>query len=197
MLVLRYILITLDLRNKTVMITGASSGIGEVTAMQFAALGAKLIVTSDQEERINAVARKLKVIGTDVTAVVADFSKPEQVSGLIERIELVNGPIDILVNNAGVGMHALIDERPMSDVRFLFEVNFLAMANLCTQLLPLMAERGGGRIINISSAAGQFGSAYLPFRQADESGGSRGVWLLHHRFEHARNLRVLNRSLHA
>ncbi len=129
--------------------------------MRFAALGAKLIITSDQEERINAIAKKLKEIGTDVTSVVADFSKPEQVTGLVERIEMANGPIDILVNNAGVGMHALIDERPMSDFRFLFEVNFLAMASLCSQLLPLMYQRGGGRIINVSSAAGQFGSAYF------------------------------------
>jgi short-subunit dehydrogenase len=90
-----------------------------------------------------------------------DFSKAEQVADLADRAEALAGPVDTLVNNAGVGMRCLIGERPMEDNRFLFEVNFFALASLCTQFLAKMTQRGSGRIINISSAAGQFGCANM------------------------------------
>lgn len=149
---------SIDLRDRKVLITGASSGIGEAAARAFAAAGAHAAIVSEREAELNAVAEAICATGGRAAAFVADFSKPEQVDGLIARVEQQIGPLDILVNNAGVGMSADILSTPMADMRFLFEVNFFALAALCRQALAAMSPRGHGHIINVSSAAGRFGS---------------------------------------
>jgi len=141
------------------MVTGASSGIGEAAARMFAARGARVVIIAEHDENLNRVAKSINSTGGCAIPMVADFSLPGGVAGLVKRAEEAAGPIDILVNNAGVGMQALIGERPMADIRYLFEVNFFAMTTLCAEILPRMAERGSGRIINVSSAAAQFGCA--------------------------------------
>ena len=141
------------------MVTGASSGIGEATARALAALGAKVVITSEKTAEIEAIAQSIEDAGGCALPFAADFAEPDQIEGLIARAEQAAGPLDILINNAGVGMRAMIGELPMADIRHLFEVNFFALATLCAEALPRMAKRGAGRIINISSAAGQFGSA--------------------------------------
>jgi short-subunit dehydrogenase len=153
------------MKNRIVMVTGASSGIGEAAARAMARLGATVVITSEREEdllkaaeSINAEARSA---GGKAIPIVVDFSRPDQVADLAERAEALAGPIDTVVNNAGVGMRCLIGERPFDDTRFVFEVNFFALASLCTQFLQRMQERNSGRIINISSAAGQFGCANM------------------------------------
>lgn len=140
------------------LITGASAGIGEATARLFAARGAHAIVVSEQENDLCAVAKSIVDTGGQATPIVADFSRPDQVAGLFERAEQAAGPIDILVNNAGVGLGATILETKPEDLRFLFEVNFFALADLCRQALKAMAPRKSGHIVNVSSAAGRFGS---------------------------------------
>ncbi len=147
------------------MVTGASSGIGEATARAMASLGATVVITSEREEDLVQAADRINKeygsVGGSAIPLHVDFSKPDQVADLAERAEALAGPIDTLVNNAGVGMRCLVGERPMEDTRFLFEVNFFALASLCTQFLAKMTARGTGRIINISSAAGQFGCANM------------------------------------
>jgi short-subunit dehydrogenase len=144
-----------------ILITGASSGIGEATARAFAKAGARLVLVSEQEEQLPAVAQSLCEAGGQAAAIVADFSKPEQVEGLVARAEQVMGPLEVLVNNAGVGLGASVLDTKPSDLRFLFEVNFFALANLCRQALAVMAPRGQGRIINVSSAAGRLGGTTI------------------------------------
>lgn len=141
------------------MVTGASSGIGEVTARAFAARGAKVVVTSNKGPDLEAVAHTITASGGCAIPIVADLSKADETSALIDRAEEAAGPVEVLINNAGVGMRGLVSERPMADTRFLFEVNFFAVAQLCADVVPRMALRGAGRIINVSSAAGQFGCA--------------------------------------
>ncbi len=141
------------------MVTGASSGIGEATARLLAERGATVICTSEREPDLKRVTDSIRDAGGNAVPVVVDFSKPEAVDGLIEKLETNVGPIDVLINNAGVGMRAQVTERPFADTRFVLEVNFFAVASLCSQLLPRMYSRNSGRIINVSSAAGQFGCA--------------------------------------
>ena len=148
----------MDLRDKVVIVTGASSGIGEATARAMAAHGARIVIVAEHSENLNRVAKSINASGGCAVPIVADFAA-NGASGLVERVEVAAGPVDILVNNAGVGMQALIGERPMEDIRYLFEVNFFAMTTLCSEVLPRMAQRGSGRIINVSSAAAQFGCA--------------------------------------
>jgi short-subunit dehydrogenase len=146
------------LQDKRVLITGASSGIGEAAAREFARRGAVVVVVSEQTEELHAVAQSIQDAGGRATAVVVDLSKPEQVEGLIARVEAQIGPLDVLVNNAGIGLGATIMEMRQEQMRLLFEVNFFALAELCKQALTAMSARRSGRIINVSSAAALFGS---------------------------------------
>lgn len=143
------------------LVTGASSGIGEATARLLAGEGISVVLVSEQEKELLAVAQQIRAGGVDATAIVVDLTCREQVAGLIERVEQESGPLDILVNNAGVGLGASILETRSADLRFLFEVNFFALVELSRQALSVMAPRRKGRIINVSSAAGVFGSPHI------------------------------------
>lgn len=146
------------LKDKRVLITGASSGIGEAAAREFAWQGAVVVIASERAEELHAVAQSIRDAGGRATAVVVDLSKPEQVQGLIARVEAQVGPLDVLVNNAGIGLGASVMETRQEQMRLLFEVNFFALAELCKQALMAMSARRSGRIINVSSAAALFGS---------------------------------------
>src|SRR5579884_1127216 len=147
----------MDLRDRRVLITGASSGIGAEAARHFAQAGAQVVLLSEREEELNAVAYSIQRAGGQAAALVVDLSHPEQVEGLISHVEQQVGPVDILINNAGVGLGATVLETKPADLRFLFEVNFFALAELCRQALAAMAPRGRGHIINVSSAASVVG----------------------------------------
>jgi short-subunit dehydrogenase len=140
-----------------VLITGASSGIGEAAARLFATSGAQVVLVSERADDLHNVANSIQEAGGKAIPVVADLSRPEQVAGLIGRVEEQAGPLDILINNAGVGIGESILEMKEEDLRFVFEVNFIALASLCRQAFARMAERKQGRIINLSSSAGRLG----------------------------------------
>ena len=141
-----------------VLVTGASSGIGEAVARHFAKIGAQVVLVSEQEEALNRIVSSIREENGIAFALVADFSKRDQVSGLVAKAESQIGNLDVLVNNAGIGLGAKIIETKAEDLRLLFEVNFFALAELCQQALKVMTPRSSGRIINVSSAAGRFGS---------------------------------------
>ena len=149
---------SIDLSRRCILITGASSGIGEATARGCARHGARVVIVSEREAELNAVAESICDAGGQAVPIVVDLSQPEQLAGLIARIEAQVGPLDTLVNNAGIGLKASVLETRTVDMRFLFEVNFFALAELCKQAISVMAPRREGRIINVSSAAGRFGS---------------------------------------
>ena len=146
------------LQDKRVLITGASSGIGEAAAREFAQQGAVVVIIAEKAEDLHVVAQSIRDAGGRATAVVVDLSKPAEVFGVIARIEAEVGPLDVLINNAGIGLGATIMETRQEQMRLLFEVNFFAMAELCKQALTAMSVRRRGRIINVSSAAALFGS---------------------------------------
>jgi hypothetical protein len=146
------------LYDKRVLITGASSGIGEAAAREFARQGAIVVIVSEKAEELHAVAQSIRDSGGQATAIVVDLSRPEEVRDLVPRTEALVGPLDVLVNNAGIGLGATILEMRQEQMRLPFEVNFFALAELCKQALTTMSARRSGRIINVSSAAALFGS---------------------------------------
>jgi len=150
--------VTRRLVGKCVIVTGASSGIGAEAARRFAAEGATVALTSERENELNEVVRSIIDAGGQAKAFVVDFSRPSEVNGLFGRIEDTIGPVDVLVNNAGIGLGAPILNSKPADVRILFEINFFALVELCKEALAAMSQRRAGRIINVSSAAGRFGS---------------------------------------
>jgi uncharacterized protein len=139
----------MELRGKRVLITGASRGIGESLAHAFAGAGATVALVARTKDAIGALAAEL-----GGTAHPADLSDPMQVAELVGRVEEEAGPIDVLVNNAGIGSPAAFTDAPDDDLRQVTQVNYLAPAELCRQIIPRMLGRGGGHIVNISSLAG-------------------------------------------
>lgn len=137
---------------KRALITGATSGIGLATAKLLARDGMEIGVLAEDPLQVEETVHALRWAGGKAFPADADLSRREQVAGLIDRLESRSGPVDILVNSAGIGLQADVAETSEADLRLLFEVNFLAMALLSRDAFRRMAERGGGHIINVSSA---------------------------------------------
>jgi len=139
---------------KSVLITGATSGIGAATARAFAALGADLLLTGRDEARGAAVLGSVSDAAGKAAFVAADVRDPDQIGVVVQKAVDVSGRIDVLVNNAGFSPAAALEQLPMQELLRTFEVNFFAGLQLIGEVTPIMREQGGGRIINMSSLAG-------------------------------------------
>ncbi len=139
----------MELRGKRVLITGASRGIGEALAHKFTDAGASVALVARTRGALETLAAQV-----GGTAHAADLSDPTQVADLIKRVEDEAGPVDVLVNNAGTGTACGFTDAADEALREVTEVNYLAPAELCRQVIPLMLRRGGGHIVNVSSMAG-------------------------------------------
>ncbi len=149
------------IRGTTVVITGATSGIGLETAREFARAQARVVLAGRREERLLEIAREIEAKGGEVLAVATDVADPAQVDRLVERAVERFGRIDTLVNNAGVGLTARFDEQPLDDFRRVMEVNFWGAVHACRAAVPCMkAQPSGGVIINVSSILGKRGMPY-------------------------------------
>lgn len=139
----------MELAGRRVLITGASRGIGHALAERFTAAGARVALVARSEGPLKELADRL-----GGTAHPCDLCDPDQLSGLIERVEADGGPVDVLVNNAGVDKAGFIYEIAAADVEQLYRINLVAPVELCRQMVPRMIERGRGHIVNVSSMAG-------------------------------------------
>jgi len=147
----------MSLQNKIVVITGASSGIGRATAVEFARRGANVVLAARRGELLEEAAVLCRNHGVQCTTFVADVSDREDCVRLIEAA----GRIDILVNNAGFAVFDFFAEARPEDLRQMMETNYLG-AVWCTQAaLPGMLARGEGVIVNVASIAGLMGYARM------------------------------------
>ncbi len=144
-----------DLTGKVAIVTGASKGIGEAIARGLAAFGANVVVSSRKQEAVDAVAMSIKADGGEATAIAAHMADPAAIQRLVEQTKTTYGGVDILVNNAATNpvYGPLLDS---DDAVFdkIMAVNVKGPLALARLAYPLMAERGGGSIINISSIGG-------------------------------------------
>lgn len=134
---------------KTVLITGASAGIGKETATQLASEGYIVYAAARRIEKMD----DLKALGCIPLSM--DISKEADVVAVVDRIREEQGGVDILINNAGFGMQGSVEETTLEDARYQFDVNLFGLARLTQLVLPFMREQRFGKIINVSSVGGK------------------------------------------
>ncbi|WP_459499565.1 SDR family oxidoreductase [Bacillus sp. C1] len=159
------------LQEKVIVITGASSGIGEQIAMQVASQGAVPVLIARTEAKLQKLAEKIQTTyNTPCYYYVLDVSKEEAVHIAFAKILTDVGQIDILVNNAGFGIFKTFEEASMGEVKDMFEVNVFGLVACTKAALPHMVARNSGHIINVASLAGKIAtpksSAYAASKHA-------------------------------
>lgn len=148
-----------NLLGKTALITGASKGIGREIAVQFATLGAKLILCARNQEDLTNLENDLmsKIANSPVLELFkVDLSDIEQTKKFANEINSKYSKIDIIVNNAGTNIRKPNEEYTDEEIKYLFDLLYFSPVSLCRLLLPLLKNSGKASIINISSIGSQF-----------------------------------------
>jgi short-subunit dehydrogenase len=143
------------LTGQVILITGASSGIGEAAARRLARAGAKLVLCARRGDRIEALARELDPAGTAILAVAGDVTLAPDREKIVAAARARFGRIDGLVNNAGYGTRGPVEIVSVDAIRKNFETNVFSLVALTQLVLPEMRARGSGCIVNIGSVAGR------------------------------------------
>jgi short-subunit dehydrogenase len=145
-------------KDKTVVITGGSEGVGAATARLFAQAGANLVLVARGKKKLEAIAAELRD-KTRVEIVAMDVSDTEACANLFKKAAFEYGRVDILINNAGFHKRASLDEASVEDLAMTIDVNLRAPIVLTRLAIPYLQEAGGGAIINVGSLAGR---TYVP-----------------------------------
>ncbi|MFW6359573.1 MAG: SDR family oxidoreductase [Chroococcales cyanobacterium] len=143
-----------EIENKVVIITGASSGIGEVTARLLASRGAKLMLAARREARLKQLVTEIGKDGGVAKYQVTDVSDRSQVEALAQATHQVYGRIDVLVNNAGLMPLSPLDQLKVNEWEQMIDVNIKGVLYGIAAVLPIMRQQESGHIINLSSVAG-------------------------------------------
>jgi NAD(P)-dependent dehydrogenase (short-subunit alcohol dehydrogenase family) len=148
------------LDGKVVVVTGASSGLGDRFARVLDAVGARVVLAARRADRLEALAGEL----TDGVVVAADLAAPADRERLVATTLDTCGRLDVLVNNAGVGRKVSLEDEPLDDFRGVMEINVTAIWHLCKLFRDALVADGGGSIVNVASMLGHVGST--PVKQA-------------------------------
>jgi clavulanate-9-aldehyde reducatase len=148
-----------ELSGKAVAITGASSGIGEATALALAKAGASVSFGARRKDRIDALAARIEDEGGTAVALEVDVSDEAAARGFVEAAHERLGRLDTLVNNAGVMLLGPVEQADIEDWRTMVDVNLLGLMYCTHAALPIMLGQESGDIVNISSVAGRFARA--------------------------------------
>lgn len=138
----------MDLKGKSAVVTGGTRGIGRAIANALCDAEARVVITGRHQTEIEETASELSAVG-----IVCDVRDYSQVQSLFKNVA-EQGGVDILVNNAGIGLFGTVEEMSPEDFRSVIETNLLGVYYCCHEAIPMMKQRGGGYIINISSLAG-------------------------------------------
>ncbi len=143
-----------NIQGKVVVITGASSGLGEATARFLHAQGARVVLGARRVERIKSLADELSGRGGEALALPTDVTHPEQVKKLVDAAAQAYGRVDVMLNNAGLMPHSLLERLKIEDWNRTIDVNIKGVLYGIAAALPYMKQQKSGHIINVSSVAG-------------------------------------------
>jgi len=145
----------MDLKGKVAIVTGGSRGIGRAIAEALVLEGVDVCISGRTRSEIDRTVVALAGLKKGrITGIVCDVCDHSQVTALFDRTVEDLGGVDILVNNAGIGIFSTVEEMSPEDFRAVLETNLFGVYYCCHEAIPLMKQRGGGYIINISSLAG-------------------------------------------
>ncbi|MFL5885602.1 MAG: SDR family NAD(P)-dependent oxidoreductase [Thermoleophilaceae bacterium] len=166
------------LDGKVAAITGASSGIGEATALALAAEGCAVALGARREDRLQDLAKRIESDGGRAVAIGVDVGDEASARAFVEGANEQLGGLDVLVNNAGVMLLGPVEGADLDDWRTMVNVNVLGLLYCTHAALPIMRESGGGHIVNLSSVAGRtanMGSAVYNFTKWGVGGFSEAL----------------------
>ena len=144
----------INLKGKNVVITGASSGVGNETARLFAGKGANTVIAARSEDKLLELKKSLSIHNVKIHAVVTDVSKVTDCKNLVKESVKELGSVDILVNNAGYTSQGNFEDVALNELEQIIEVNFKAPVRLTKLFMPYLKESSAGRIINVASILG-------------------------------------------
>lgn len=143
-----------NIKNKVIVITGASSGMGEAAARHLATLGAKVVVAARRADRINALVESITQNGGTAIAVPTDVTSKDAMQKLVDTAVSTYGRIDVLMNNAGVMPLSPLDSGKTDEWDQMIDINLRGVLHGIAAVLPYMKEQKSGHIINTASVAG-------------------------------------------
>jgi short-subunit dehydrogenase len=150
-----------QIADSVIVITGASSGIGRASALEFARAGATVVVTSRREQVLRALAAECEKLGGPALAIVADVTDEQAIQDLARRVAETFGRIDVWINNAAVTLFGRFEGTPPEAYRRVIETNLFGCIHGARAALPYFREQGSGILINISSGVGKIGSPFI------------------------------------
>jgi len=160
-----------SLKNKVVLITGASSGFGEEAALLFAQEGCKVVLAARRMDRLQNLAERIQTQGGEAVAVPVDVVNPADIEVMVNTAIDLYDRIDILFNNAGIGCVEWFEHTSLErDIETLTQVNLISLMQVTRVVLPHMLKRGEGHVINMSSIAGLIAPPLLASYSASKFG---------------------------
>jgi len=151
----------LSFRDRTVLVTGASSGIGRETALAFAAAGANLVLVARRAKVLAKVATEARKLGAATLVASADVTEATAVAGAFRKAVKRFGTVDIVVNNAGVMIPSPVVDLRTADLRRMLDVNLIGALHVMQEAVKVMRQQGHGHIVNVGSLAGRRGFSPL------------------------------------
>jgi len=156
-------------KGKVAVVTGASSGIGAVTAKRLAREGLKVVLVARREGRLQSLAAQIREHDGEVLVVVADLAQESERLRIAQEVRAAYGAVNVLINNAGFGWYGFGTEMPWTLARQMMEINVAAVVHLTLLFLPEMRRRNHGHIINVGSIAGSLPSQGVALYSATKS----------------------------
>lgn len=159
-----------SIAGKTILLTGASRGIGAFIARTLAKEQVTIVGISRSKEGLNKIGAEITALGSEWISINFDISQIEELPILVEQVNQRVGAVDILINNAGIELYRAFQDYSTTEIQSILTTNLIAVMELSRLILPAMLSKGSGHIVNIASLAGKKSPAYNSIYAASKAG---------------------------